>query len=183
MADSSKQGLGLWICTSLVVGNMIGSGIFLLPAALASYGAISLAGWVLTSLGALLLALIFARLSVLVPKAGGPYAYTREGQGDFTGFMIAWGHWIAVWAGNAAICVAFVSYLTVFFPSLGSNPVYSIIVGLSALWGLSLINIRFISGSGQDTVYRSFLLLMPGLPVYCWVKWQDSTLAAANQIH
>jgi APA family basic amino acid/polyamine antiporter len=165
MADSSKKGLGLWICTSLVVGNIIGSGIFLLPAALASFGTISLVGWIFTSIGAMLLALIFARLAVLVPKAGGPYAYTREGLGDFAGFLIAWGHWIAVWAGNAAICVAFVSYLTVFFPSLGTNPVLSIVVGLSALWGLSLVNIRGVHTAGVVQLVTTVLKILPLIAV------------------
>ncbi|MCL6417423.1 amino acid permease [Aestuariirhabdus sp. Z084] len=163
--ETEKKGLGLWICTSLVVGNVIGSGIFLLPASLASYGAISLAGWIFTSIGALLLALVFARLAVLVPKAGGPYAYSREGLGDFAGFIIAWGHWIAVWAGNAAICVAFVSYLTVFFPSLGANPVASILVGLGALWGLSLVNIRGVHTAGIVQLVTTVLKTIPLLAV------------------
>ena len=64
----------MWTCTALVMGNMIGSGIFLLPASLAAYGGISIFGWVFTTIGALLVALVFARLSQDVPKAGGPYA-------------------------------------------------------------------------------------------------------------
>ena len=79
------------MCTALVVGNMIGSGIFLLPASLAPYGAISIVGWVVTSFGAIVLALIFGRLARIVSKAGGPYAYTREGFGEFPGFLIALG--------------------------------------------------------------------------------------------
>jgi len=93
--DARQNALGLTACTALVVGNMIGSGIFLLPASLAAFGPISLAGWVLTSLGALVLAVIFGRLSRLVMKTGGPYAYTEAGYGDFAGFIIAWGYWIA----------------------------------------------------------------------------------------
>ena len=64
--------LGFWMCTALVLGNMIGSGVFLLPAALAAYGPISIAGWVITSTGAIVLALIFGRLARIVPKTGGP---------------------------------------------------------------------------------------------------------------
>ncbi|WP_426414805.1 amino acid permease [Aestuariirhabdus sp. LZHN29] len=165
MEASRKKGLGLWICSSLVVGNVIGSGIFLLPASLASYGAISLAGWVFTSVGALLLALVFARLAVLVPRAGGPYAYSREGLGDFAGFLIAWGHWIAVWAGNAAICVAFVSYLTVFFPVLGTSPAASILAGLGALWGLSLVNIRGVHTAGVVQLVTTVLKILPLIAV------------------
>ena len=103
MDDTTKASLGLWMCTALVVGNMIGSGIFLLPSALAVFGPISLIGWIVTAAGAVALALIFGRLATLTPKTGGPYVYAREGFGDFAGFLIAWGYWIALWSGNAAV--------------------------------------------------------------------------------
>ncbi|MHC4582764.1 MAG: amino acid permease, partial [Planctomycetota bacterium] len=92
----TKKELGLWTSTALVVGNMIGAGIFLLPASLAVYGGIGIFGWLLTSLGALLLALMFSRLSRVVPRAGGPYTYTRHVLGDFAGFIVAWGYWISI---------------------------------------------------------------------------------------
>src|SRR5215470_6810552 len=104
---------------ALVIGNMIGSGIFLLPASLAPFGSISLVGWLITSAGAVFLALLFGRLAAMIPKVGGPYAYTRLGFGDFAGFWIAWGYWISVWTGNAALAVALVSYLQGIFPVLG----------------------------------------------------------------
>src|SRR5579872_1755176 len=116
-ADPPKQQnkLGLWTTTSLVVGNMIGAGVFLMPAALAAYGSISLLGWVFSSLGAFLLAKIFSNLSKVLPSAdGGPYAYSREGLGDFAGFLVAWGYWISTWCTNAAIAVSFVSALSTF---------------------------------------------------------------------
>ena len=64
----------------------------------------------------MLLALVFANLGRAFPRTGGPYAYARRAFGDFIGFQTAWGYWIAVWAGNAAIAVAFVGYLAVFWP-------------------------------------------------------------------
>ena len=104
--ENSKQTIGIWTCIALVMGNMIGSGIFLLPAALASYGSISLVGWLFTSGGALVLALMFSRLSRAIPANGGPYAYSRAGLGDFAAFWVAWGYWISLLCGNAAIAVA-----------------------------------------------------------------------------
>ena len=89
--------LGLSMAVALVVGNMIGSGVFLLPASLAPFGGISLLAWGFTCTGAILLALVFARLSRLVPRAGGPYAYSRAGFGDFAGFLVGWGYWISIW--------------------------------------------------------------------------------------
>ena len=84
--------LGLWTSTSLVVGNMIGSGVFLMPAALAAFGGISLFGWLFSAIGSFFLAKVFSNLSKLVPnKTGGPYVYTRAGFGDFAGFLVAWG--------------------------------------------------------------------------------------------
>ena len=109
--SSSRKGLGLLACTALVVGNMVGSGIFLLPASLAPFGPIALGGWLLTSLGALVLAIIFGRLARLVSKTGGPYAYTEAGYGEFAGFLIAWGYWITLWTGNAAVAVALAGYV------------------------------------------------------------------------
>ena len=73
-------------------------------------------GWVFTGAGAILLALVFANLGRALPRTGGPYAYARRAFGDFVGFQTAWGYWIAAWAGNAAIAVAFVGYLAVFWP-------------------------------------------------------------------
>src|SRR5215211_2190023 len=108
--------LGFWMTVALVMGNMIGSGIFLLPASLAQFGGVSLIGWVVSAGGALLLAAVFARLSSLAPDAGGPYAYTRHAFGDLPAFLIAWGYWISVWTGLGALAVALVGYLAAFVP-------------------------------------------------------------------
>ena len=104
-----KRELGGWTTTSVVVGNMIGSGVFL-PAALAvvalEYGSGSLLAWAVTGAGAMLLAMVFARLGRAYPRTGGPYVYVRRAFGDFMGFQTAWGYWIAAWVGNAAIATA-----------------------------------------------------------------------------
>src|SRR4051812_413360 len=77
---------GFWICLALVVGNMIGSGVYLLPATLAPFGWAGVFGWILTIAGALCLAFVFGRLASAFPEAGGPYAYSREAFGPFAGF-------------------------------------------------------------------------------------------------
>ena len=159
--DGAKSKLGLWTSTSLVVGNMIGSGVFLLPTALASFGGISLFGWLFSALGAGLLALVFSHLSRLMPKAGGPYAYTRAGFGDFAGFLVAWGYWISVWCGNAAITVALVSYLSVFIPALATNNLLAIAVGLVAIWGLTWVNILRSKNRRQSAVSDNYFKIDP----------------------
>jgi len=96
--QAADKKLGLWTSTSLVVGNMIGAGVFLMPATLASFGGISLIGWVCSAMGAFLLSKVFAHLSYLLPAAnGGPYAYSQKGLGDFAGFLVAWGYLVSVW--------------------------------------------------------------------------------------
>ncbi len=166
MQQSDKNKIGIWTATSLVVGNMIASGLFMLPATLGIYGGISLVGWVISGSGAICLALVFSWLSKLKPLAtGGPYAYSREGMGDFAAFLVAWGYWISVWCTNAAIAVAFVSYLTAFIPVLSTHPVYAVGAGLSAIWFLTWINTKGIKEAGIIQVITTVLKIVPLLVI------------------
>lgn len=163
---ASPKKIGIWTSTSLVMGNMIASAMFMLPATLSTYGSISLIGWVVSGLGAICLALVFSWLSQLMPVAnGGPYAYTREGLGDFAAFLVAWGYWLSIWSTNAAIAVAFLSYLTVFVPALGVNSMFAVAVGLSAIWFLTWINTRGIRDAGAVQVITTILKIAPLLLV------------------
>jgi APA family basic amino acid/polyamine antiporter len=139
-ASAARGGIGLFGATMLVIGNMIGSGVFLLPASLAKYGSVALLGWVLTGVGALLLALVFARLGHAIPATGGPYAYTRAAFGDFMGFWIAWGYWIGIWAGNAAIVVAGVGYISYFVPALHEQRLLTCVAAVAVIWLLTMVN-------------------------------------------
>src|SRR5689334_19492679 len=102
---------GLAAAMALIVGSIIGVGIFNLPTSLAAYGPISLVSMALTTVGALALAMLFATLSRRLPADGGPYAYARAAFGDGVGFANAWSYWITAWAGNAAIAVGWVLYV------------------------------------------------------------------------
>jgi APA family basic amino acid/polyamine antiporter len=146
---------------ALVVGNMIGSGVFLLPASLAPYGGISNVGWLVSAGGAVCLALVFARLGATIPKIGGPYAYARAGFGDFGGFLVAWSYWISIWTTNAALAVAFVSYSTVFAPALGTSRALGGAASLSVLWILTLVNARGVHHGGRVQVVTTVLKLLP----------------------
>lgn len=164
--DRSKNKLGFWTSTSLVIGNMIGGGIFLMPSALAAYGGISLLGWIFSALGAFLMARVFSNLSKLLPSInGGPYAYTRRGFGDFMGFLVAWGYWISIWCTNAAIAVSIVSALSTFFQSLAGNPVISSVTGLCLIWILTWVNTRGIVASGKMQLVTTILKIIPLLLV------------------
>jgi basic amino acid/polyamine antiporter, APA family len=163
---TQKNKLGLWTSTSLVVGNMIGSGVFLMPAALAAYGGISLFGWAFSAIGAFLLAKVFSNLSKLMPRAdGGPYAYSRKGLGDFAGFLVAWGYWISIWCTNAAIAVSLVSALSTFFPVLATNAVIAVLTGLGAIWFLTWINTLGVVTSGKVQLVTTILKIIPLLLV------------------
>ena len=160
--SSDKKKIGLITTTSLVVGNMIGAGIFLLPASLAKYGSISLLGWLFTATGALILAKIFSNLSkIIVNKSGGPYTYSKEGFGDFIGFLVAWGYWISVWISNAAIAIAIIGALSFFFPILETNSILAVVIGLSMIWFFTWINSKGVKTSGKVQVVTTILKLVP----------------------
>ena len=161
-APRLKRSMGLWMATALVVGNMIGSGVFLLPASMAdAAGPVSILGWVFTGVGAILLAYVFANLGRAYPRTGGPYAYARKAFGDFAGFWTAWGYWIAAWAGNAAIAVAFVGYAAVFWGDLGENSLLAAVVGIGVIWFLTAINILGARQSGITQVVTTVLKFVP----------------------
>ena len=177
MQDTKKQ-LGLWTSTSLVVGNMIGAGVFMMPAALAKFGGISLLGWVCSALGAFLIAKVFAHLSKLLPAAdGGPYAYSQKGLGDFAGFLVAWGYLVSVWCSNAAITVSFISAMSSFIPALATNPYLAIGVGLATIWFLSWINSLGILTSGILQLITTILKIVPivliGLVGLFYMQWNN----------
>lgn len=153
--------LGLVACVSLVVGNMIGSGIFLLPSSLAPYGKFALVAWVLTSLGAISIALVFARLARMMPRAGGPYAYARAAYGDFVGFWVAWGYWICLWTGVAAVAVAFGSYLTVLIPALKGNTLGCGLAAIAGVWVVAVVNARGIRGASRLEIITVLIKLLP----------------------
>lgn len=163
--ESARPKLGLWMATALVVGNMVGSGVFLLPASLGAYGGVSLLGWLFTSAGALLLALTFAWLARSIPRAGGPYAYTRAGLGEFPAFLVAWGYWLSICAGNAAIAVAMVGYLGFFSPALAASPALGAAVAVAAVWLLTWVNACGVREAGGVQVATTVLKLLPLLAV------------------
>jgi APA family basic amino acid/polyamine antiporter len=150
------------MATALVIGNMIGSGVFLLPSSLAAEaGPISIFALVLTGLGAMMLALVFANLGKAFPRTGGPYAYSRRAFGDFVGFQTAWGYWIAVWAGNAAIAVAFVSYAGVFWGDLETNRLLAALAGISVIWFLTWVNALGARQGGITQVITTVMKFVP----------------------
>ena len=164
-SEAPHAPLGLWMCVALVVGNSIGSGVFLLPASLAPFGLNSPVAWLFTAGGALALALVFTQLSRAHPEAGGPYAYTRLAFGPLTAFLVAWGYWISVWVGNAAIATGTVSYLSSLIPWIASSRAAPAIVTLAMLWGLTFVNVYGVRAAGWVQSITTVLKLMPLLAI------------------
>ncbi|MFH1765143.1 MAG: amino acid permease [Gemmatimonadota bacterium] len=160
-SKNSPHQVGLMIAIALVVGNMVGSGVFLLPSSLASFGGISILGWLFTAAGAITVALMLARLGKMMPAAGGPYAYTRRGLGNLAAFLVAWGYWISIWSGNAAISVAFVGYMAAFFPVLAENPAMGAGAALAAIWLLTGVSCLGVREAGIVQVVTTILKLLP----------------------
>lgn len=151
----------LFPTTSLVLGNMIGSGIFLLPASLAIYGGISVIGWVVSALGGLVIAKVFGELGKHFPHTGGPYVFAKKGFGEFAGFLVGWGYWISICSTNAAIVVTMLSYLSIFFPILTAEPVVAVLVGLATIWLLTFINAQGVKEAGWVQLLTTILKLVP----------------------
>ncbi|HZY36903.1 MAG TPA: amino acid permease [Mucilaginibacter sp.] len=161
MAEQPAK-LGLWTSTSLVVGSMIGAGVYLVPASMAAFGSISLFGWLFAAIGTFFIARVFSGLSKMVPGvAGGLYAYTRVGFGDFAAFLVGWGYLISVVTANAAIVVSFVGAMSTFFPALRTQPVDAVLLGLGAIWFLTWINNRGVKTSGEVQLITSILKILP----------------------
>jgi APA family basic amino acid/polyamine antiporter len=160
--QTEQKKFGLWTSTSLVLGTMIGAGVFLMPSALASYGSISLIGWIFSSLGAIVIAKVFANISKLIPSSdGGPYAFAKAGLGDFAGFLIGWGYLISVWTTNAAIAVSLVSAMSTFFPILAQDATIALATGLVFLWLLTWVNTMGVIASGRVQLITTILKIVP----------------------
>lgn len=152
---------GLWMATALVIGNQIGSGIFLLPAALAPYQGYAVLSWIFSAGGTLLLAVTFARLARRVPHAGGPYVYARVGFGEFTGFFMGWGYWISCIATSAAIASASVSYVSAFWPAVGANTRLAAAVTVGTIGVLTVLNASGVQNGGLMQFVTVVMKLVP----------------------
>jgi len=150
------QGFGLPAAIALIMGSIIGVGIFNLPTSLAPYGPITLVSMALTTIGALVLAVLFGALSRRLPADGGPYAYARVGFGNPLGFMNAWSYWITAWAGNAAIAVGWVLYVE-HFVNEDHTKGWSIVLVLVGLWLPAFVNLSGAQNMASIQVLTTIL--------------------------
>lgn len=159
------RALGFWLALALVVGNFIGSGIFLLPRDLAPYGWNAFFGWVITIAGALCLAYIFARLARAMPDAPGPFAYVERAFGRLPAFVVTWAYWISIIVGNAALGAAAVSYLSLFVPELATVSGLGALVSVALLWALTAANCFSVRAGGGIQAVTVVAKLVPLIAV------------------
>lgn len=180
-ATNGNKKIGFWTCTALVVGNVIGMGIFLLPASLAPYGFNALIGWTITLFGCLTLARVFAHLAQTLPNADGPYGYIRETLGEMPAYMALWAYWVSLWLTNAALATGVVGYITVVFPPLGAIQPALFAGGL--LWLLVIINLFGVRSGGGVQIVTTALKLVPMLAIALLGGWVLVTSPASYVAH
>lgn len=158
-----KRELGLAAATAIVVGNMIGSGIFMAPQGLAaaSNPKAAMIAWIITSVGSILLALSFAKMGTALPMTGGPIVYSKAAFGEFAGFLIAWTYWIGAWVGNAAIITGFMNYFTYFFPVFKENRLMAFLMSSLVLWIFTWINIKGVKEAGIVGIVTTVCKIVP----------------------
>jgi len=143
---------------ALVMGNMIGSGVFLLPAGLAPYGWNAVSGWIVTIAGALCLAHVLARLTAAANGPIGPAELVERSFGPLAGFLIGFSFWVSVWAGTATISIGAVSYASSFLPILGAHPALS---AAGVIWAVTLVNLLGTRSAGGFQLVTTVLKLTP----------------------
>lgn len=160
--DTQKK-MGFWAVTSLVAGSQIGTGIFLLPASMALFGAAGLTSWLITATGAMLLAFVFAGLCAKIPKTGGPHTFIETAFGKTFGFFSAWTYWVISWMSTPMVVISVVSYLS---PVLGPlHPITNLVLEISCLLFITGLNLMGVRSAGRVEFVFTVLKLLPLLLV------------------
>jgi arginine:agmatine antiporter len=171
--------MGLLQATMLVAGNMIGTGVFLLPVNLAHVGGIAIFGWLIATLGVAALGLTFAKLGELNPQQGGPYAYARDFLGPYAGFQTNYVYWFGNWIGNIAIAVAAIGYLAELVPGI-THPPGSVLATAALIWLLTFANILGPRVVGALEAWTMALALIPilAIAIFGWIWFNPDTFMA-----
>jgi APA family basic amino acid/polyamine antiporter len=155
----SERQLGLGMATALVVGNTIGMGIFMQPAALAPFGLNALTGWIAVIVGCVCLAITFAALARKLPQADGPFGYVRSTLGESLAFPVLWSYWISCWMTLPVLAIGTTGYFLNVFPALRSVP--SAVIAVSFMWIFVGVNLRGLRSGGRVQVVTSLLKVVP----------------------
>jgi len=163
VTDPVQSRLGVTSATALVIGSIIGTGVFTMPAVMAGAGTSSILTLVTISVGAVLLALMFGQLTKRVPTTdGGLYAYARHEFGDFAGYLTAWCYWITAWAGNAAIVASWVLYVEALFGITHPSGWTNFGIAMLGLWIPAAIN---LAGVKRMALFQNVTVVLKFLPL------------------
>ena len=161
--EAKAHALGLTSATGLVIGSIVGTGVFTMPAVLAGAGTMSLFVLVGVAIGAMLLAVLFGQLTKRVPNSdGGLYAYSRHEFGDFAGYLVGWCYWVQAWAGNAAIVASWVFYVDAMFGLHHPSGLENWGIALVGLWVPAIVN---LAGVRQMAWFQNVTVILKFLPL------------------
>ena len=161
--SSRPSDLGLTSSTALVIGSIIGTGVFTMPAVMAGAGTSSIITLAVIAVGAVLLGVMFGQLTKRVPNVdGGLYAYSRHEFGDFAGYLTAWCYWITCWAGNAAIVASWVLYVESLFGIKNPTAWVNLGIALTGLWIPAIIN---LAGIRQMAWFQNLTVVLKFVPL------------------
>ena len=179
--SGSLKKIGLISLTLITASNMMGSGVFMLPTNLARIGSISLFGWIITIVGVIALALVFAKNSMVTPRQGGIIAYASDAFGPFVGFQTTICYWISAWIGNVAMLIAGVGYLSYFFPSL-RDPIMGSIACIIILWAFVGLASMGANVAGRCQSFTACCMLVVVLGIGC-IGWFWFKPALYNEVY
>jgi len=184
MAESNKK-MSLMGLTTLVMVNMMGSGIIMLPSSMAQLGAVSLLSWIITAVGSMAIAYCFAQCGVYCARSGGMSAYTEEAHGKSAFFLCSFLYFLSLAIGNVAIGISAVGYLTPFFPWLGSGAIPLFVGAVGLIWLTTLANFGGPSITGKIGAITVWGVIIPvaGLSIIGWFWFDPSVLSAAWNPH
>jgi len=174
--------IGFWSVFALVTGSQIGTGVFMLPAALAPFGIMSLGGWVISGLGAVMLALVFAKLCSQFPRTGGPHAYVQAMFGNSAAFFTGWTYWVISWVSTCAVITGCIGYLS---PLIGDHPPFvDLILEIVLLLMITAVNFRGVKVAGNVEFFLTALKTIPLLlvPVAALFFFKPSNFAVIEHV-
>jgi APA family basic amino acid/polyamine antiporter len=180
-ADTGQRKLGFWMCTALVVATPSASASSCCRRRSRRTASTPRSGWLVTVLGCVALARVFARLAREMPNADGPYGYIRSTLGDIPAFLSIWCYWVSLWITNAAIATGVVGYLGAVFP--GVAQLQPALVALALLWAFVAINLFGVRTGGRVQVATTALKLLPMVAVALLGAWLLLTQPAVYTQH
>ncbi|WP_428685545.1 APC family permease [Sphingopyxis sp.] len=177
-SERPSQKLGLLMCIALGMGNMIGSGVFLLPRDLAPLGWNAIVGWLVSIAGTLCLAIVFARLARRLPEGCAAFTYAAAAFGPGTGFIVAWSYWISCWTVVATLAVAAISNMSILMPWLADAGALPAWIAIGCIWFFTLVNLFGVRRAGGAQLLTLGLKLIPVIGAVLVGVWALGTGAA-----